>query len=84
MKQELFYVSASRGLEDIAILTPDANGLGESLGASMARPSAIELANEIAHSKRVSISRQRRQSKCQHPSWKSVWAMDLNSACNGN
>jgi ATP-dependent exoDNAse (exonuclease V) alpha subunit len=53
MKQELFYVSASRGREDIAILTSDVNRLGESLGVSMARPSAIELANEIAHSKQA-------------------------------
>jgi ATP-dependent exoDNAse (exonuclease V) alpha subunit len=55
MKQELFYVSASRGREDIAILTSDVNRLGESLGVSMARPSAIELANEIAHSKEQSV-----------------------------
>jgi hypothetical protein len=51
MKQELFYVSASRGREDIAIFTSDVNRLGESLGVSMARPSAIELANEIAQGK---------------------------------
>jgi hypothetical protein len=55
MKQELLYVSASRGREDIAILTSDVNRLGESLGVSMARPSAIELANEIAHSKQQSV-----------------------------
>lgn len=48
MKQELFYVSASRGREGIAIMTSDVNRLGESLGVSRARPSAIELANEIA------------------------------------
>jgi hypothetical protein len=53
--QELFYVSASRGREDIAILTSDVNRLGESLGVSMARPSAIELANEIAPSKQQSV-----------------------------
>ncbi len=34
MKQELFYVAASRGREDIAIITSDANRLGESLGLS--------------------------------------------------
>jgi ATP-dependent exoDNAse (exonuclease V) alpha subunit len=50
MKQELFYVAASRGREDIAIVTSDANRLGESLGVSMARPSAIELASQIAQS----------------------------------
>ena len=55
MKQELFYVSASRGREDIAILTSDVNRLGESLGVSMARPSALELANEIAQSKQPSV-----------------------------
>jgi hypothetical protein len=48
-------VSASRGREDIAILTSDVNRLGESLGVSMARPSTIELANEIAHSKQQSV-----------------------------
>ncbi len=53
MKQELFYVLASRGREDITILTSDVNRLGESLGVSTARPSAIELANEIAHSKQA-------------------------------
>ena len=50
MKQELFYVAASRGREDIAIITSDANRLGESLGVSMARPSAMELASRIAQS----------------------------------
>jgi hypothetical protein len=50
MKQELFYVAASRGREDIAIVTSDANRLGESLGVSMARPSAMELASQIAQS----------------------------------
>ena len=48
MKQELFYVAASRGREGISIVTSDIERLGESLGVSMARPSAIELANEIA------------------------------------
>ena len=51
MKQELFYVAASRGREGIAIVTSDVERLGESLGVSMARPSAIELANEISQSK---------------------------------
>jgi predicted RNA-binding protein with PIN domain len=51
MKQELFYVAASRGREGIAIVTSDAERLGESLGVSMARPSAIELANEISLSR---------------------------------
>ena len=51
MKQELFYVAASRGREGISIVTSDVERLGESLGVSMARPSAIELANEIARAK---------------------------------
>jgi conjugative relaxase-like TrwC/TraI family protein len=48
MKQELFYVAASRGREGISIVTSDVERLGESLGVSMARPSAIELANDLA------------------------------------
>ena len=51
MKQELFYVAASRGREGIAIVTSDIERLGQSLGVSMARPSAIELANEISQMK---------------------------------
>ncbi|WP_245632290.1 hypothetical protein [Edaphobacter aggregans] len=51
MKQELFYVAASRGREGIAIITSDVERLGESLGVSMARPSAIELVNEITRAK---------------------------------
>ena len=51
MKQELFYVVASRGREGIAIVTSDVERLGQSLGVSMARPSAIDLANEISQSK---------------------------------
>jgi ATP-dependent exoDNAse (exonuclease V) alpha subunit len=51
MKQELFYVAASRGREGIAIVTSDVERLGESLGVSMARPSAIELVNEITQAK---------------------------------
>ena len=51
MKQELFYVAASRGREGISIVTSDVERLVESLGVSMARPSAIELANEVAQGK---------------------------------
>jgi ATP-dependent exoDNAse (exonuclease V) alpha subunit len=51
MKQELFYVAASRGREGISIVTSDVERLSESLGVSMARPSAFELANEIARAK---------------------------------
>jgi conjugative relaxase-like TrwC/TraI family protein len=51
MKQELFYVAASRGRQGISIVTSDVERLGESLGVSMARPSAMELANDIAQQK---------------------------------
>jgi ATP-dependent exoDNAse (exonuclease V) alpha subunit len=51
MNQELFYVTASRGREGISIITSDVERLGESLGISMARPSVIELANEITGAK---------------------------------
>ena len=50
MKQELFYVGASRGRSDIAIVTSDREQLRESLGISSARPSAMELAKEQARS----------------------------------
>ena len=50
MKQELFYVGASRGRSEIAIVTSDREQLRESLGISSARPSAIEIAREQAHS----------------------------------
>ncbi|MGH9376356.1 MAG: ATP-dependent DNA helicase, partial [Terriglobia bacterium] len=46
MKQELFYVGASRGRSEIAIVTSDPDRLRESLGISSARPSATELARE--------------------------------------
>ncbi len=49
MKQELFYVAASRGREEIAIVTSDREQLRESLGISTARPSATELARELKH-----------------------------------
>jgi ATP-dependent exoDNAse (exonuclease V) alpha subunit len=49
MKQELFYVGASRGRSEIAIVTSDRNQLRESLGISSMRPSATELAREQAH-----------------------------------
>jgi conjugative relaxase-like TrwC/TraI family protein len=48
MKQELFCVSASRGREGISIITSDMDRLRESLGISMARPSAIELAESLS------------------------------------
>jgi ATP-dependent exoDNAse (exonuclease V) alpha subunit len=48
MKQEQFYVAASRGRDEITIITSDVDGLRESLGISSARPSATELAREQA------------------------------------
>jgi predicted RNA-binding protein with PIN domain len=49
MKQEQFYVAASRGREGITVITSDADRLRESLGISAARPSATELAREQTH-----------------------------------
>lgn len=53
MKQELFYVAASRGRSEIAIVTSDRELLRESLGISTARPSATELAKELERSHRA-------------------------------
>jgi conjugative relaxase-like TrwC/TraI family protein len=50
MKQELFYVAASRGRSEIAIVTSDRELLRESLGISTARPSATELVKELGRS----------------------------------
>jgi conjugative relaxase-like TrwC/TraI family protein len=52
MKQELFYVAASRGRSEIAIVTSDREQLRESVGVSTMRQSAIELARKqlSAHS----------------------------------
>jgi conjugative relaxase-like TrwC/TraI family protein len=49
MKQEQFYVAASRGRNEIAVITSDVDRLRESLGISSARPSAMELAREVSH-----------------------------------
>jgi conjugative relaxase-like TrwC/TraI family protein len=48
MKQELFYVGASRGRQEIVVVTSDREQLRELLGISTARPSATELAREQA------------------------------------
>lgn len=48
MKQELFYVGASRGRQEIVVVTSDRERLCETLGVSTARPSATELARELA------------------------------------
>ncbi len=52
MKQELFYVAASRGRSEIAVVTSDREHLRESVGVSTMRQSAIELARKqlSAHS----------------------------------
>jgi hypothetical protein len=46
MKKELFYVAASRGRSEIAVVTSDREQLRESVGVSMMRQSAIELARK--------------------------------------
>jgi conjugative relaxase-like TrwC/TraI family protein len=46
MKQELFYVAASRGRSEVAVVTSDREQLRESVGVSMMRQSAIELARK--------------------------------------
>jgi len=48
MKQELFYVGASRGRQEIVVVTSDRELLRDLLGISTARPSATELAREQA------------------------------------
>ena len=48
MKQEQFYVAASRGRDGITVITSNVDQLRESLGISTARPSATELAREQA------------------------------------
>ena len=46
MKQEQFYVAASRGRDGITVVTSKVDQVRESLGISSARPSATELARE--------------------------------------
>src|ERR1051326_4874903 len=46
MKTELFYVAASRGRSEIAVVTSDREQLRESVGVSTMRQSAIELARK--------------------------------------
>jgi hypothetical protein len=46
MKQELFYVGASRGRQEIVVVTSDREQLRNMLGISTARPSVTELARE--------------------------------------
>jgi conjugative relaxase-like TrwC/TraI family protein len=49
MKKELFYVAASRGRSEIAIVTSDRELLRESVGMSTARQSAMELVRNQQH-----------------------------------
>lgn len=49
MKKELFYVAASRGRSEIAVVTSDREQLRESIGVSTARQSAIELVRKQEH-----------------------------------
>ncbi len=46
MKKELFYVAASRGRTEIAVVTSDREQLRESVGVSTMRQSAMELARK--------------------------------------
>lgn len=49
MKKELFYVAASRGRSEIAVVTSDRELLRESVGISTARQSAMELVRKQQH-----------------------------------
>jgi hypothetical protein len=49
MKKELFYVAASRGRSEIAVVTSDRELFRESIGVSTARQSAIELVRKQQH-----------------------------------
>jgi len=49
MKKELFYVAASRGRSEIAVVTSDRELLRESVGMSTARQSAMELVRKQQH-----------------------------------
>jgi ATP-dependent exoDNAse (exonuclease V) alpha subunit len=49
MKKELFYVAASRGRSEIAVVTSDRELLRESVGVSTARQSAMELLRKQQH-----------------------------------
>jgi len=49
MKKELFYVAASRGRSEIAVVTSDRELLRESVGVSTARQSAMQLVRKQQH-----------------------------------
>jgi predicted RNA-binding protein with PIN domain len=50
MQKELFYVAASRGREQVLVITSDKERLRESVGNSMARLSASELVRKCGAS----------------------------------
>jgi hypothetical protein len=56
MKKELFYVAASRGRSEIAVVTSDREQLRESVGVSTMRQSAIELARKQLSAHKVERS----------------------------
>jgi hypothetical protein len=47
MSRELFYVAASRGREEVTVVTSDKTLLQDSIGRSGARPSASELVRKM-------------------------------------
>ena len=47
MRKELFYVAASRGRENLAVLTSDKEQLRETIGKSTSRQSATELSRKL-------------------------------------
>ena len=49
MEKELFHVAASRGRQNVTVITGDKNVLKESIARSMARKSASELVGRKRH-----------------------------------
>jgi hypothetical protein len=85
MKQELFYVAASRGRQELAVITSEREQLRESLGVSTARPSATELIREQAQEHHTP---ERSPEKChckafnnQNPDMRSAMGMISDRAC---
>ena len=57
MRKELFYVAASRGRENLAVITSDKERLQETIGRSTARQSASELTRKLRPGLHQNISR---------------------------
>ena len=57
MRKELFYVAASRGRENLAVITSDRERLRETIGRSTSRQSASELARKQRPGLHQGISR---------------------------